>query len=116
MTLSSSADKRHWRAWAREQWRRVEPAAVSPLVVGHLRNWEELQAARCVLLYLPMGTEIDLTALVDDLAGRTATTRTPEEGPLTAHRLEGPLETHRLGFQQPVGDAPLVAPDSTNDK
>ena len=110
MTLSPSADKGHWRAWAREQWRRVDPGPLSGRVVEHLRAWDEVQSARCVLVYLPMGSEIDLTGLVDDLAGRAAATRTPQEGPLTAHRLEGALETHRLGFRQPTADAAPVPP------
>jgi 5-formyltetrahydrofolate cyclo-ligase len=59
-----------------------------------------------VLLYLPMGDEINLLPLTEsEQSIRFVATRTPQRGDLTIHELGGPLEVHRFGFLQPHASA-----------
>ena len=109
--LVPSATKEAWRGWARERRVEVDPAQFSQSVVGHLAAWEPLRRASTALLYLPMAHEVDVSGIADGvIQARLVVTRTPPEGPLTLHPLAEPLELHRLGFRQPLADAPRVEP------
>ena len=111
---ASTASKDEWRSWARQVRAGVDFGIVSRLVVGRLAEWRTLRAARAVLIYLPLGDEIDVTPL-GELAIRVVTTRTPDTGgSLTVHELGGRLERHRYGFLQPAADAPIVADDDVD--
>ena len=64
-----------------------------------------------MLTYLTMPSEVDPAPAVTarpDL--RWLVTRTPRQGGLTVHPYEAPREVHPLGYEQPVADAPVVAP------
>ena len=116
MTVSDQptapASKDDWRAWARETRSGLDFGEIAPSARGHLERWEPLRRAATILIYLPLGDEIDLVPLrQSDLDCRFVATRTPErDGALTIHELEGPLEVHRLGFLQPHRAAPVVDP------
>ena len=108
------ASKADWRTWAEAKRSQVEFPTVSRLVTAHLLAWRRLHEALAVLIYLPLPTEIDLTALVDAGVPCVAT-RTPERGgALTLHTLGGPLERHRYGFLQPMADATPVSADDVD--
>lgn len=103
MTVAT-ADKPAWRALARS----IEPTseAESDLVVGNVREVLRRQDWTVVLTFLGMPGEVDLSPLRDDPGLVLAVTRTPAQGPLTVHPLREPLERHRLGYLQPLPDAP----------
>lgn len=107
----AGATKAEWRLWAGRQWGRIDLIGVSRAVLDGLLAWQPLSGSGTVLLYLPMGDELDLRELADaGLPGTLAVTRTPAEGPLTVHPFHGPLEEHRFGFLQPLAGAPQVDP------
>ncbi|MBT8241038.1 MAG: 5-formyltetrahydrofolate cyclo-ligase [Acidimicrobiia bacterium] len=102
------AGKAEWRTWAEGRRLQIDFPTVSRLVTAHLLEWRPLHDAGAVLIYLPLATEIDLTALID-VGVPCVATRTPERGgALTLHALGGALERHRYGFLQPAADAPPV--------
>ena len=105
------ASKEQWRTWAKTVRPTLDTAALSAAIVAGLLRWDRLEVAGTVLLYLPMGDEIDPTPLLEaGLRCRFAATRTPPRGgDLTVHELGGPLEVHRLGFLQPHRLAPEVS-------
>jgi 5-formyltetrahydrofolate cyclo-ligase len=114
MTLISvpeaGASKDEWREWARSVRAGLDMVELSSRICDGLVRFPPLRHEATVLTYLAMDGEIDLTELVEsDLPVRWATTRTPEEGPLTIHELGGPVERHRFGFPQPVESAPRVS-------
>ena len=81
--------------------------------VEHLIRWldDHVEAGAAVLTYLAMPSEVDPAPAVTarpDL--RWLVTRTPRQGGLTVHPYEAPREVHPLGYEQPVADAPVVAP------
>ena len=112
-------DKAGWRAWAAE--RRTGSTGSSgstgstgsidhAAVVAGLRAFLAVVAADgWVLTYRPMPGEVDLDALLAD--GRCAVTRTERGRLLSVHPAAAPTERHRLGYLQPVADAPLVPLD-----
>jgi len=106
------ADKAAWRTWARRKRADLDFATLSGPVVEELLDWPVLAASRRVLLFFPLGNEIDLRALLDaGLNCSFTATRTPDHGGLlTVHELGGPLEVHRIGFLQPHVTAPEVDP------
>lgn len=84
---------------------------LSPLVVRNLAGMRPLDAGGAVLIYFPLGDEIDLTPLLDS-GVNVAATRTPHRGGiLDICDATGALETHRYGFLQPAADATVLAPD-----
>ncbi|MDP8958339.1 MAG: 5-formyltetrahydrofolate cyclo-ligase [Actinomycetota bacterium] len=110
-----SASKASWRRWARKARATLELAPLSEELVDRLAAWPPLRQARLVLGYLPLPGEPDLTPLPDLLPGHSfAVTRTPLQGPLTVHPLTSPMERHRLGFWQPVAQAPAIAPEDVD--
>ena len=103
-------DKASWRAWAAE--RRTGPAFAldHAAVVAGLRAFlAGVAADGWVLTYRPMPGEVDLDALLAD--GRCAVTRTERGRVLSVHPAAAPTERHRLGYLQPVADAPMVPLD-----
>lgn len=103
----SSASKAAWREWAERRRSEVDFATVSRLVTTWLLRWRTVTDANAVLVYLPMGTEIDLALVCERV--RCVATRTPERrGKLTIHELGSELERHRYGFMQPTAESPLV--------
>jgi 5-formyltetrahydrofolate cyclo-ligase len=101
--------KGEWRRWARS----LPPAgdAESAAVVAHLAPWLLTRPPVSVLTYLPLAGEVSLVALADRVpAVRWLVTRTPQEGPLTVHRLSAQREVHPYGFEQPRADAEAVDP------
>lgn len=65
-----------------------------------------------VLVYLSMPGELPaerVVSLCED-RHRFFVTRTPPSGPLTVHGFDAPRERHIFGFEQPVPEAPEVAP------
>ncbi len=106
-----TADKAAWRRWAKARRDALPVAVLSAQVVAHLRAWEGYQRATHVLLYAAFGSEIDLSALLQD-AKRFYLTRTASGlRTLTLHAAEGGLERHRYGYVQPKADAALVEPE-----
>lgn len=104
------APKDRWRAWARRILAGSDLEGISTRVVAHLAEWEQLRG--CVLTYLPMQDEVDLTALPDLVQEATfVVSRTPPSGLLTLHHLPGELERHVHGFLQPLEGTPEVAAD-----
>lgn len=59
-----------------------------------------------IVTYRPMPGEISLETLLTTHAERLLVTRTPQDGPLTVHRVGGPTERHRFGFEQPAAGSP----------
>lgn len=119
MTLPApqpDASKDAWREWAREVRSGVDWGTLSAAVVDGIRAWMLPDVYLTVLVYLPMGHEIDLNPLLEaDPTTRYVATRTPNRGgDLTVHELGGPLEVHRLGFLQPHASARLVTPDEVD--
>ncbi len=110
------ASKDVWREWAREVRSGLDWRTLSAAVVDGIRAWVLPDVYLTVLVYLPMGHEIDLNPLLDaDATTRYVATRTPDRGgDLTVHELGGPLEVHRLGFLQPHASARLVTPDEVD--
>lgn len=106
------AGKQQWRAWARDERDGIDFSTTSPAVVARLLDWPRLADARRVLVFLPLGDEIDLRPLLDAGLGCSfaATHTPPRGGRLTVHELGGPLEVHRYGFLQPHRSAPEVDP------
>ncbi len=108
-TPHATDSKDEWRAWARELRATLDWRSLSGAACARLRRFPPLRHAATVLTYFPMEHEIDLTPLMDGgVPARWVATRTPDEGPLTVHALVGPVERHRLGFDQPLGNAPHV--------
>lgn len=110
------ASKDVWREWAREVRSGLDWGTLSDAVVDGIRAWVLPDVYLTVLVYLPMGHEIDLNPLLEaDPTTRYVATRTPDRGgDLTVHELGGPLEVHRLGFLQPHASARLVTPDEVD--
>jgi len=101
--------KTEWREWAAERAQHIEWRAAGEGVRFHAGRLLAATAPACILTYLPMHHEIDLTPLVSSYPGhRFVVTRTPPVGPLTLHDLHGPRERHRFGFEQPTERAPAV--------
>lgn len=110
------APKDAWREWARQVRSGLDWAALSPAVVDGIRAWVLPDVYLTILVYLPMGHEIDLNPLLEaDPTSRYVATRTPDRGgDLAVHELGGPLEVHRRGFLQPHASARLVSPDEVD--
>lgn len=101
---STDRDKAAWRRWARVALPAPSPD-VSRRVVDHLAaHLNGLDGD--VITYRPMRGEVSLDALIDRHGPRLLTTRTPDAGPLTVHRIDGPTERHRFGFEQPAAGSP----------
>ena len=94
------ASKDAWRDWARQKRSGLDWVQLSAAVVDGLRAWLLPDDGPTVLVYLAMGEEINLQALIEsERAVRFVVTRTPDQGgDLTVHEMGGPLEVHRLGF------------------
>lgn len=109
----SAADKDVWRQWARQVRADLDWDALSEAVINGMRAWLLPDDGPTVLVYMAMGDEINLQALVDSEHGvRFVAARTPDRGgELSVHELGGPLEVHRMGFLQPHGSARVVSPD-----
>ena len=110
-TLATVDGKDRLRARARSlpPITRWESAGAAENLIRWLADHVEPGAA--VLTYLAMPTEVDPAPAVaarPDL--RWLVTRTPPRGGLTVHPYDAPREVHPLGYEQPVADAPLVAP------
>lgn len=92
----------------------VDWAAVSEQIVAGVLASDLLEPQSTVLVFLPLGDEVNLVPLMEAAPEmRYVTTRTPERGgALTVHELGGPLEVHRFGFLQPHASAMQVAPDT----
>lgn len=107
------ASKDVWRDWARSYRTELDWETLSESVSNGLRAWLLADDGPTVLVYLAMGEEINLQALIEAEPGiRFVATRTPDRGgELSVHELGGPLEVHRLGFLQPHGSARVVGPD-----
>lgn len=108
-----AAEKRRWRSKAEAEratedldhlgfCRTLEPF-LAEAVAPHLR----------IVVYQAMGTEIDLSSLVESHEKpekRFAVTRTPGDGlVLTVHPWGCPQERHRYGYDQPRPDSPTIA-------
>jgi 5-formyltetrahydrofolate cyclo-ligase len=79
------------------------------MVIQQVSRWLAERKAQVVVGFLAMGDEIDMTPLVDahpDI--RFGLTRTAPGITLTVHHFDAPREVHRFGFEQPVGDAPVI--------
>ena len=95
------------RAAARRARRALDLAVVSAGVVAGLRSWPGLQGDPVILLYVPLGDEVDVTPL----AGATAVIpRIDEHGAITLRPFAAPRERHALGFEQPIAAAPEIDP------
>ncbi len=104
------------------EWRRRARQARSGIHFDDPRHCEELarflaSGARrpgWVVGYRALSDEVDLGPVFAQPAlGPFAVTRTPDEGlDLSVHPLDSPTEVHRLGFEQPVLDAPVVGDDA----
>lgn len=107
------ADKSDWRRWARRTRAKLADPERDAAVVAGIRAHPGYRRADDVLLYLPFGSEIDLTALLDD-AKRFHLTRTrPDRPDLGLHPYDPrALERHRHGYRQPRDGAPDTAPAS----
>lgn len=105
--------KDDWRQWAQRSRSELDWESLSAAVVAGLGSWMLPDDAPTVLIYLPMGEEINLQPLIEsERTVRFVTTRTPERGgDLSVHELGGPLEVHRFGFLQPHRSAKIVSPD-----
>ena len=104
--MGAARTKAGWRVWAKG----VERVGLSAAVNRALAEWAPLHGT--VLSYLAMGDEIDLERVHGLGRCRIAITRTPESGPLSIHEYQPDrLERYHLGFDQPVSEAPTVAPD-----
>lgn len=102
-------DKHQLRAWARTQ--PPPTSAESSGVVAGIERFLAGGDISSVLTYMPMRSELDLTALPTALPHlRWCVTRTPEEGWLTVHPYDSPRQMHRFGFEQPVDGAAEVDP------
>jgi 5-formyltetrahydrofolate cyclo-ligase len=102
-----------WRTWARHVRGDLNWEEIGPAVVSGLQEWIVPSNYLTVLVFLPMGHEVNLVPLIEsDEETRFVATRTPDRGgDLSVHELGGPLEVHRLGFLQPHQSARLVSPD-----
>ncbi len=101
-------DKASWRRWARD----LAPATPeeSGRVVAALQAALTEQGWTTVLTFLAMPGEVDLAGFHRTAGVRFLVTRTPVAGPLTVHELTGRLERHKLGYYQPLPEAPEVDP------
>jgi 5-formyltetrahydrofolate cyclo-ligase len=106
------AGKPWWRAWGRTTRAGLDVEALSARIEVGLRAWLDARPPTTVVAYRSMAGELTLDGLVDtDERHRWVTTRTPAGGaPLTVHPWHSPLERHRLGFVQPVAEAPVLDP------
>jgi 5,10-methenyltetrahydrofolate synthetase len=104
--MNMNWSKAEWREWAKT----VDRAFAADAVVAALVEWPPLRGT--VLSYLTMADETDLERIHALRRCRIAITRTPRDGPLSVHAyLPEQLEYHRLGFSQPLEDAPRIAID-----
>ncbi|MGH8874705.1 MAG: 5-formyltetrahydrofolate cyclo-ligase [Acidimicrobiia bacterium] len=102
-------DKAGMRAWARG----LPPAspAQSQAVVRHLAGWIAEQRPACVLTYLAIPGEVEVSELQESFpAVIWLVTRTPSSGPLTIHSAQVRRERHPHGFEQPVAGSPELDP------
>ncbi len=99
------------RAAARRARRTIDLAAVSVSVVAGLRAWPGLLGDPVILLYVPLGDEVDVTALADTAA---VLPRIDEHGAITLHPYASDRERHALGFEQPIAAAPQVDPGTVD--
>lgn len=103
------AAKPAWRAWAARRRRDGIPAEAGEAIVAGVAAWLPQAPPGVVVLFLPLGDEVDLRPLVERLDRRFALTRTPRPGGLlTVHPYEAPRERHPYGFDQPVAEAPVI--------
>jgi len=101
--------KAEWRAWAAEMAQHIDWWEAGEGIRVHVGQLLAATGPSCILTYLPMHHEIDLTPLVSSHPGhRFVLTRTPPAGPLTLHDFGSPRERHRFGFDQPTEQAPAV--------
>ena len=95
------------RTAARQARRAIDMTAVSAGVVASLRLWPGLQGDPVILLYVPLGDEVDVTPV----GGATAVIpRIDEYGAITLHPFDAPRERHALGFEQPIAATPEIDP------
>jgi 5-formyltetrahydrofolate cyclo-ligase len=108
-----AASKDVWRQWARQVRSDLDWDVLSEAVINGVRAWLLPDDVPTVLVYMAMGDEINLQALIESEAGiRFVASRTPDRGgELSVHELGGPLEVHRMGFLQPHSSARVVSPD-----
>jgi 5-formyltetrahydrofolate cyclo-ligase len=106
-----TATKAAWRRWAKAQRDALPVEALSARVVEHLRAWEGYRQAAHLLVYAAFGSELDLSALLQDDKRFYFTRTASESRDLTLHAAEGGLERHRYGYVQPKAGAALVAPE-----
>lgn len=121
MTLGppENADKKTWRAWAKQVRAELDTARLSREVTRQILAWEGFQQAQKVLVYVAFGSEIDLTVVMErglEQGKEVFTTRTwmEPERKLTVHPLSAGLEPHPFGYLQPPADAPVVSPESVD--
>lgn len=78
---------------------------------------DEFGDARCIAAYLPFGSEIDISAVLERVCARGRQSALPHvAGPdapmrFLAWRPGEPLETGPFGLRQPAPDTPEVEPD-----
>lgn len=108
--MARAKTKSHFR---REARRRPAPTVdESRRVCRQVTAWLEGREPTPILVWMAMPGELDLSPVVEALAGREwLTTRTPSSGPLTVHPYHSRCETHRFGFRQPLASSPVVSPE-----
>jgi 5-formyltetrahydrofolate cyclo-ligase len=105
----SGAEKKEWRAYLRATAKPVDAPTTAALVANVVKLVKGIPGL--ILFYRSMPGEAALEDAADELGWqRFATTRTPDEGPLTIHPAIGAMEQHRYGFAQPVDDAMDLPP------
>lgn len=106
------SDKPSWRRWAKASREALAAPGLDAAVVAGIRADAGYRRANQVLLYLPFGSEVDITALLA-ADKRFHLTRTwPGRPELTLHPFdEHALETHPFGYRQPRADADATPPE-----
>jgi len=113
----TGTDKALWRAWARARRERLKAdqpgaEAAAAAVAGRLADWPLWRHAGRALVYLPLGSELELRPPPGPELVVPRVVPGPERA-LSLHLLDGAeLETTPWGLRQPVAGTPRVEPHS----
>lgn len=85
----------------------------STAICDHIENWNVFQNSQTILTYLPMGNEVDLTALLERQAHKRWAIPRILPGYQMAFHLYNPsnLIFHDYGMWEPAPDCSVIAPE-----